>query len=68
MKYEFYTAPGRAQTLISHVRLSTLKGKENLRIVPQEKELPPIDRSTTVKETEGMGKMLTYYFPILGKS
>ena len=62
MNYESYTAPGRAQTLISHVRLSTLKGKEDLRIVPQEKELPPIDRSTTVKETEGMGKKLTYYF------
>ncbi|KAK4559504.1 hypothetical protein RGQ29_008643 [Quercus rubra] len=53
-------APGRAQTLISHVRLSTLKGKENLRIVPQEKELPPIDRSTTVKETEGMGVVLPF--------
>ena len=62
MNYESYTAPGRARTLISHVRLSTLKGKEDLRIVPQEKELPPIDRSTTVKETEGMGKKLTYYF------
>lgn len=62
MKYEFYTAPGRPQTLISHVRLSNLKGKEDLRIVPQEKELPPIYRSTTVKETEGMRKKLTYYF------
>lgn len=62
MKYEFYTAPGRAQTLISHVRLSTLKGKEDLRIVAPEKELPPFDRSTTVKGTERMGKELAYYF------
>ena len=62
MNYESYTAPGRARTLIAHVRLSTLKGKEDLRIVPQEKELPPIDRSTTVKETEKMGKKFTHYF------
>ncbi|KAK4559505.1 hypothetical protein RGQ29_008644 [Quercus rubra] len=52
--------PGRARTLISHVRLSTLKGKEDLRIAPQEKELPPIDRSTTVKETEKMGVVLPF--------
>ncbi|KAE8008363.1 hypothetical protein FH972_004884 [Carpinus fangiana] len=53
-------SPGRSRTLISHERLSILKGKENLSIVPPEEELSPIDVPATVEESKRIGVVLPF--------
>lgn len=54
---EICAAPGRCRTLISHERLSILKGKENSSAVPLEIDAHPI-----VGKTKIMGEKLTSYF------
>jgi hypothetical protein len=62
LSHGIFAAPGRSRTLISHERLSILKGKENLSIEPLEKELSPIDVPETVDESKRIGEKLTCYF------
>ncbi|KAK9282226.1 hypothetical protein L1049_005140 [Liquidambar formosana] len=56
----FLKSPGRYRSVISHERLSNIKGKEYLGNITQGRELPHVDALKAVAETRNKGMVLLF--------